>query len=439
MSSRTQSGGMFRSLGVRNYRIYFLGSLASNTGTWMQRTAQYWLVLELSGGSPVALGITTFLQFAPTLLLSLYAGMLADRMEKQKLLALTQGSLGVAALALGLLDWTGAVQLWQVYVLAGILGAITAMDAPPRQAFASELVGRDHLANAVSLNSASFNMARLTGPAVAGVLIGLLGTGPVFILQTVAALVIVWALSRIDTKALFRTPPVERKPGQLREALRYTIARMDLVLAIGLGAMVSLFGLNLQVITPLMAREVFGRGAAEFGLLSSALAIGTLGGALLAARRIGAPRQRLLVGAAIAFGLIEVVLAVMPTYWTFAAVLIPTGALSMSFMLAANTSVQIGLDPDMRGRVMSLFMLFFMGGGALGSLMIGWISDMFGVRTAIAVGGMVTALAGIVVALLLAQRGGLRMRAHIVKRPHFEIGLGRRVPDLEPAVESPRG
>lgn len=426
MTPRTQTqSGMFRSLRVRNYRLFFYGGLVSNTGTWMQRIAQDWLVLSLTGGNAFALGIVTFLQFAPTLLVGLYAGILADRLEKQRLLAATQAVAGLSALALGTLDVSGVVQLWHVYAIAAVLGFATAMEAPARQAFASELVGRDNLANAVGLNSSSFNAARLVGPAIAGVLIGWIDTGPVFLINAASCVVIVVSLLRIDRDALHRSPPLERGPGQLREALNYTKKRADLVLIIALACMVSLFGLNMQVLVPLMAREVFDKGATEFGLLSSALAVGTLFGALVSAKRAGRPRQRLLIGAALAFGVMLVLLAFMPNFLTFALVLMPAGATSMLFIIAANTSLQLGLDPEMRGRVMSLHMLFFLGGGALGSPLVGWVSEQLSVRTAFAACGVVTVIAAAVAGWVLARRsGGIRLRARFGRRPRLQLTVG---------------
>lgn len=426
MTPRTQKqSGMFRSLRVRNYRLFFYGGLVSNTGTWMQRIAQDWLVLSLTGGNAFALGIVTFLQFAPTLLVGLYAGILADRLEKQRLLATTQAVAGLSALALGTLDVSGVVQLWHVYAIAAVLGFATAMEAPARQAFASELVGRDNLANAVGLNSSSFNAARLVGPAIAGLLIGWIDTGPVFLINAASCVVIVVSLLRIDGDALHRSPPLARGPGQLREALNYTKKRADLLLIIALASMVSLFGLNMQVLVPLMAREVFDKGATEFGLLSSALAVGTLFGALVSARRAGTPRQRLLVGAALAFGALLVVLAVMPNFLTFALVLMPAGATSMLFIIAANTSLQLGLDSEVRGRVMSLHMLFFLGGGALGSPLVGWISEQFSVRIAFAGCGVATVVAAAVAGWVLARRGGgIKLRARLGRRPRLQLTVG---------------
>src|SRR5690349_18270912 len=279
---------MFRSLRVRNFRLYASANLLSNTGTWMQRIGQDWLVLQLSGDSGVALGLITALQFGPTLVLSMYGGVLA--------------------LVLGVLVATGGIELWHAFVLAALLGAVSAIDAPVRQAFVSEMVGAELLANAVSLNSTIFNGARLIGPAVAGLLIGASGgdTAPAFFVNAGSFAFTMGALVLMRASELRRSAPVARAKGQLREGLRYTAAHPDLVLAMLLALIIGTFGFNFQVTIALMAREKFGLGAQDFGLLSTAFAVGSLTGALLSTRRSERPRQRFLVIAAIAFGLLTV-------------------------------------------------------------------------------------------------------------------------------------
>ncbi|HVI38216.1 MAG TPA: MFS transporter, partial [Gaiellales bacterium] len=284
---------MFRSLRVRNFRLYASANLVSNTGTWMQRIGQDWLVLQLSGDSGVALGLITALQFGPTLVLSMYGGMLGDRYDKRRVLLVTQGLMGVLALALGLLVATDVIALWHVFVLAALLGAVSAIDAPVRQAFVSEMVGADLLANAVSLNSTIFNGARLVGPAVAGLLIGASSgdTAPAFFVNAFSFAFTMGALLLMRGDELRRSAPVARAKGQLREGLRYTAAHRDLVLAMVLALMIGTFGFNYQVTIALMAREQFGLGAQDFGLLSTAFAVGSLTGALLSTRRSARPRQ----------------------------------------------------------------------------------------------------------------------------------------------------
>nr|MBA2555410.1 MFS transporter [Geodermatophilaceae bacterium] len=352
---------MFSSLRVRNYRLFATGSLVSNTGTWMQRVAQDWLVLELSDNSGVALGLVTALQFGPILFFGMYGGMLADRYDKRTLLFATQAAMGLLALGLGLLDVVNVVELWHVYVLATGLGIATALDTPIRQAFVSELVGPGRLANAVGLNSSTFNAARLVGPGVAGLLIAAFSTGPVFLLNAASFAFTLLALARMRPEELFTSARLARGKGQLREALHYVRARPDLLLPMVLVFIVGTFGLNFQLTTALMAREVFKLDASAFGLLGSCVAVGSLTGALLSTRRRTRPRLRLLIGAALGFGVLEMIAGVMPTFASFAILLVPTGAAALTFIIAANSSVQLGTDATMRGRVMALYLLFFMG------------------------------------------------------------------------------
>ncbi|MBA2415929.1 MAG: MFS transporter [Geodermatophilaceae bacterium] len=412
---------MFASLQVRNYRLFASGSLVSNTGTWMQRVAQDWLVLELSNGSGVALGLVTALQFGPILVFGMYGGMLADRYDKRTLLFATQASMGLLALVLGVLDLVNVVALWHVYVLATGLGIATALDTPIRQAFVSELVGPERLTNAVGLNSSTFNAARLVGPAVAGLLIAAFSTAPVFFINAASFGVTLFALTRMRPAELFGTTRVARGKGQLREALRYVRARPDLMLPMLLVFIVGTFGLNFQLTTALMAREVFKLDAAAFGLLGSCVAVGSLTGALLSARRRERPRLRLLIGAAMVFGVLEMIAGVMPTFASFAILLVPTGAAALTFIIAANSSVQLGTDATMRGRVMALYLLFFMGGTPIGAPIVGWLSENFGARSGIIIGGLCCVLAAAAIGARLAVQSGLRVEAHVTRRPHLQL------------------
>ena len=414
---------MFASLRIRNYRLFASGSLVSNTGTWMQRVAQDWLVLELSGGSGVALGIVTALQFGPILLFGMYGGILADRYDKRRLLLATQTALGLLALTLGLLDVAGVVALWHVFVLAAGLGIATSVDTPVRQAFVSELVGPDRLPNAVGLNSATFNAARLIGPGVAGLLIAAFSTGPVFLINAASFGFTIVALLAMRPEELFRSARVARGKGQLQEALRYVRARPDLLLPMVLVFIVGTFGLNFQLTTALMAREVFGLGASAFGLLGSCVAVGSLSGALLSTRRTTRPRLRLLIGAAVAFGVAEIVVGLMPTFVLFAIFLVPAGATALIFIIAANSSVQLGVDATMRGRVMALYLLFFMGGTPVGAPIVGWLAEHFGPRSGIVVGGICSLLAAVLIGLYLAARSGLRVEAHVHSRPYLQLSV----------------
>ncbi|CAN5658408.1 MFS transporter [soil metagenome] len=410
----------FRSLHVRNYRLFATGQIISLTGTWMQRIAQDWLVLRLTDNSGIALGITTALQFLPSLLFSLWGGVLADRYSKRRLLIITQGFMGVVALTLGLLDVTGWVQVWHVWVLAFLLGTGNAIDNPVRQSFVVEIVGREDLPNAVSLNSATFNLARILGPALAGVLIAAIDTGPVFLLNALSFVAVIAGLLRMSAAELQPSDPTPRGRGQLREALRYVRRKPELMLPLTIVAFVATFGLNFQLTTALMTTEVFGKGAAQFGLLSSALAAGSLIGALVAARRVRT-RHRYVVVGALAFGLFEVVAGLMPTYETFMVLLVPTGIAILTFTTAANTSIQLATSSAMRGRVMGLYLLVFLGTAPLGSPLMGWVGETFTPRASIVLGGVLSVLGTLLAVALFASRQRLVIRPRFRPRPHVQI------------------
>lgn len=419
---------MFASLRIRNYRLFATGSLVSNTGTWMQRVAQDWLVLELSDNSGVALGLVTALQFGPILVFGMYGGMLADRYDKRTLLFATQAAMGLLALVLGVLDLVNIVALWHVYVLATGLGIATALDTPIRQAFVSELVGPERLTNAVGLNSATFNAARLVGPGVAGLLIAAYSTAPVFLLNAGSFAFTLFALARMRPEELRTSARLARGKGQLREALHYVRVRPDLLLPMLLVFIVGTFGLNFQLTTALMARAVFKLDASAFGLLGSCVALGSLTGALLSTRRRERPRLRLLIGAALAFGVLEMIAGVMPTFASFAILLVPTGAAALTFIIAANSSVQLGTDATMRGRVMALYLLFFMGGTPIGAPIVGVLAENFGARSGIVVGGLCCVIAALAIGARLAVQSGLRVEAHVTRRPHLQL----RTPAMRP-------
>jgi MFS family permease len=403
--------GTFRALRVPNYRRYAGANLVSQTGTWMQRIGQDWLVLQISDGSGVALGVITALQFGPSLL-SMVGGVLADRYDKRRLLMITQTLMGILALVLGILVATGVIELWHVFVLAAGLGVVAAVDVPIRQSFVSELVGTGLVTNAVSLNSTIFNGARLVGPAIAGSLIAAAGgdTAPAFFINAASFLVTLVALGGMRADQLHPSPPVARAPGQLREGLRYTWAHPDLRLAMAIAFVVGTFGFNFQVTIALMARVEFGLGAAAFGLLSTAFAVGSLAGALLSARRTERPEPRFLIGSVLVFGVLTVVTGLMPSYWAFAALLVPTGAAALVFSVANNTFVQLGVDPQMRGRVMALYFMCFLGGTPVGAPVIGWIGEHLGAPWSLVIGGAVVVVAG-ALALVWLPRLGLSGRA----------------------------
>ncbi|MCZ2858220.1 MFS transporter [Blastococcus sp. VKM Ac-2987] len=427
--------GMFRALRVRNFRRYASANLASLTGTWMQRIGQDWLVLQLSDGSGVALGLITALQFGPALLLSMYGGVLADRYPKRRLLLISQALMGLLSLALALLVATGAVELWHVFLLAGALGSVSALDVPVRQAFVPEMVGPELITNAVSLNSTIFNSARLVGPALAGLLIGAASgnTAPAFFINAASFAFTIVALAGMRTDELLPSPPVARGRGQLRAGLAYTWAHPDLVLAMGLAFVIGTFGFNYQVTIALMARETFGLGAEAFGLLSTAFAVGSLSGALMSTRRSVRPRQRFLVGSAVVFGASTVVAGLMPGYVSFALLLVPTGAAALVFSVANNSFVQLGVEPQMRGRVMALYFMCFMGGTPVGAPLVGWVSERFGAPWGLILGGGVCVVAGLAAAVLLARHRSVRVR---LDRAPLRVRV--LVGPQRPAVPSPQ-
>ena len=397
---------MFRALRVPNFRRFSSANLVSLTGTWMQRIGQDWLVLQLSHDSGTAIGLITALQFGPTLVLSPVGGVLADRYDKRRVLLVTQALMGVLALALGALVATGTVALWHVFVLAAGLGAVGAIDAPVRQSFVSEMVGPALLANAVSLNSTIFNGARLVGPSLAGLLMAAFAgnTAPAFFVNAASFGFTLVALAGMRTEELRPSTPVARGRGQLRAGLAYTWGHPDLMLAMVLAFVVGTFGFNYQVTIALMARREFGLGAEAFGLLSTFFAVGSLAGALLSTRRSVRPRRRFLVWSSIVFGLFTVVSGLMPSYWSFALLLVPTGAAALVFSVANNSFVQLGADPQMRGRVMALYFMCFMGGTPIGAPVIGWIANHLGAPWGLIFGGAVCVVAGVATGAILARR-----------------------------------
>lgn len=396
----------FLALRARNFRLFAAGQVVSNTGTWMQRVAQNWLVLGLTGGSGAALGVTTGLQFLPLLLFSLWGGVLADRLPKRRLLVVTQAAMGLQALVLGLLVLTGTVTVWQVYLLAFLLGTAAAVDTPVRQSFVVEMVGADVLPNAVALNSATFNLGRVFGPALAGLLIaGLGGTGPVFLINAVSYLAVIAGLLLMRTGELRPAPRGARGPGALRAGLRYVVRRPDLRLVMAVVLVVGTIGFNFEITMALMGTREFGVEARGFGLLGSAFAVGALGGALLAARRGGRngrrPGLRLVLALALGFGVLEAVAALAPTYRAFVVLLVPTGLLAIWFATSANAFLQLGAEPGVRGRVMALYTLVFLGGTPFGAPVVGWLGQVLGPRwTLLGSGAAVVLLVVAAVAVL---------------------------------------
>jgi len=383
---------------VRNFRLFFLGHLISSTGTWMQQVGQDWLVLRLTDAA-LPLGITLALQFGPMLALGAWAGVIADRLDKRRLLIATQSAMAALALVLGILTATGTVRLWMVYGLALLLGFATAFDMPARQAFVSEMVGPDRVANAVGLNSASFNTARVVGPAVAGVLIAVVGIAPAFFLNAVSYLAMIGGLLAMDPDRLFRRPVVERSRGQIRAGMRYVWGTPVLRSTVLLVAAVGLLGLNYRIALPLLTRFVFDGGPGVYGALAAIMAAGSVAGALAVARQ-GRPSRLLLVGSVAAFGLLSFAAAVAPTLLLEAVVLFPIGMASLAFVATANSTVQLCSSLEMRGRVMSLFGLVLLGSGLPSGLLSGWLAGQFGPRSILFLSGFSCLLAATAAAVL---------------------------------------
>jgi len=425
----------FASLSIYNYRVFAVGALISNTGTWMGRVAQDWLVLtqlapHTSVSPPVALGIVTGLQFAPLALFAPVGGMISDRFPKRRILFVTQSALALTSLLTGALVVTGAVALWHIYLLAFVQGVATALDNPARQTFVSEMVPHESLSNAVGLNSASFNAARLIGPGVAGLVIAAFDTGPAFFVNTLSFVAVLFALSRMRPGELDPAPR-QRGKGQIREGLRYVRGRPDIILIMGLVFVLGTFGMNFQMTTALMATVVFHKGAGEYGLLGSIMAVGSLSAALLSARRPN-PRLRVLLVAFAAFSVASTAAALAPSYVWFAVLLIPVGLSALTVLTTSNAMVQLSVDPAMRGRVMALYMAVFMGGTPLGSPLIGWIGAAWGPRWTILVGSVATGLAIGAAMLYLVRSEDMHVRYHRQDRPRWSVIRGEVI---EPVPE----
>lgn len=396
---------MFASLGVRNYRLFFSGALVSNTGTWMARVSQTWLVLTiLTDHSASAVGYVTALQFLPMLLFGPWGGAVADRFPKRQVLVWTQALLAANAGLLALLVFAGHVELWHVFALAFMQGLITAVDNPTRQAFASEMVDLPLLPNAVGLNSTSFNIARLIGPAVAGFMIALWGVGPALAINAISFVPVIWALHAMCPEEL-HPAPLRRGRGSVTEGLKYVAGRPDIQLILFMVFMLGTFGMNFQITNALMATTVFGMDADGYGILGSIMAIGSVAGALLAARRVR-PRLGVLLGALGGFAVSTTALALAPTYEVFAILLVPVGLFALTAMTTANASVQLTTAPAVRGRVMALYMTIFMGGTPLGAPMIGWIGDAWGARWTLLVGAIAVAIAFAVALVHMLRSNG---------------------------------
>jgi MFS family permease len=399
---RLWSHQTFRSFAYRNFRLFFTGMAISMTGTWVQQVAQVWLVLDL-GGNGVELGITTALQFAPVLLFGAWAGVLADRFEKRRILFVTQTLALLFALALGVLALSGGATLTSVWALAFALGCVTAADNPARRAFVTDLVPTDDIPNAVGLNSAVMTASRIVGPAIAGVLISQAGVGWCFVANSVSFLAVLAALAAMRSSEFRASPIVPRQKGQVRAGLRYVWSTPSLRLPLLLTAVIGTIAFNYPVVLPLLAKETFSGDAGTYTLLFSLMGVGSLVGALAAASR-SRSGPRFMVAAAAAFGLTTIVAAVAPTLPLAVVALVPVGLTGIAFMSSATAELQLNSDPTMRGRVLALHAVVFLGSTPVGGPLVGWITEAFGPRVGLAIGGV-----GALVAVAVAVRA---RRAH---------------------------
>jgi MFS family permease len=391
--------GTFRSLKRFNYRVWAAGALVSNVGTWMQRIAQDWLVLtQLTHRNATAVGVVMALQFGPQVLFLPFTGFAADHFDRRKLLIATQTAMGALAFGLGILTVAGLVQLWQVYVFAFLLGCVTAFDAPARQTFVAELVGEEDLSNAVALNSTSFNAARMIGPAIAGLLIASVGSGWVFLINAATFGAVLGSLALLRVGELHLKERALRTRGSFAEGFRYVWHRPDLKALLLMLFLIGTFGLNFPIFISTMSVTVFHAGAGQYGFLTSTMAIGSVAGALLAAKR-AEPHLALLVAGAGIFGLGFALAAIMPNYWLFGLVLVIIGLAAQTFTTSTLSLVQLSTEPVMRGRVLAILLALALGGTPLGAPVAGWIADRFGPRWALGLGaasGLAAAVVGII-------------------------------------------
>ncbi|MDI1461971.1 MFS transporter [Catellatospora sp. KI3] len=419
---RARMSTTFRSLKVRNYRLFAGGQLIKLVGVWMMYVAQDWLVLELTDDSPTALGLVTALQFVPVMLLTLYAGTLADRLDKRTLLMLSNGAWAVLAVMQAVLIATGAIRFWHILIFAGLLGIAQAIETPVRQAFVSELVGKELLPNALSLSAATFQTARITGPALAGVAIAALGTGPVFLISTVMAIAPVFMQWRMRPAELIRPelPPRSEK-ARVTDGLKYVRNRHDLLLPMAMMFVIAMFGYNFQLTLALLAKTVFATGAATFGLFNTALAVGSLAGALAGTARKGRPSVYLLLASAVAFGVLAVAVGFAPYRWLVLALLVPTGFSTVFLAQAANQRVQLGVEAAFRGRVMALYVLIFLGTAPVGSMVISWIVERFGAAAGIWLGGAISLVAAVVCLAWQLRHAGDKLSIQVRPSPRVRV------------------
>ena len=419
----------FASLQVPNYRRYFTGQVVSLSGNWMQTVAEMWLMVELTG-SGVSVGLVAALQFLPIMLFGAWGGVLADRMSKRRLLMVTQTLMALPALTLWAIVTAGAVRPWMVFALVLARGSINALDNPARQSFAAEMVGTERVVNAVALNSVIIHTARIVGPAAAGGVIALAGVGPCFLLNALSFVAMLLALRRMDPATLRAPrPPAGRQRGELRSALRYVRATHALWIPLAMMVLVGTLSYNFQVLLPLLASKTWHGTAATYAALTAAMGIGSVSGALAAGAR-GRVTPRLLVGAAFAFGALELLVAAAPSLPLQIALLVPLGAVTVTFAAGVNSALQIAVDPVLRGRVMALYSVVFLGSTPIGAPLVGWLAQIAGPRAGLALGATAALVAAALAQIVYGQRGELPAAA----RPRLQ--LHRR--GAEACVSSPR-
>jgi MFS family permease len=402
---------VFRSLRSYNYRVWAAGALVSNVGTWMQRTAQDWLVLtQLTPHNASAVGTVMALQFGPQLLMLPFTGFAADHFDQRKLLLATQATMGALALGLGVLTVTGIVQLWHVYVFAFVFGCAAAFDAPVRQTFVAQLVGDSDLPNAIALNSTSFNAARMIGPAVAGMVIAASSTGWAFLINGASFIAVLTSLGLLRRHELHRSERARRMKGSFIEGFRYVWKRADLRVILVMLFLIGTFGLNFPIFISTMAVSVFHTDAGGYGFLSSMMAVGTVSGALVAAGH-GRPRFTFLLMGTALFGVGCTLGALAPGYWLFAGILVVIGVASLTVTNSTNSLMQLSTEPAVRGRVLAIRLAIVMGGTPIGAPIVGWVADTFGPRWALGIGAASGFAAAIVGIHYLARHR--RLRVHV--------------------------
>ncbi len=415
----------FIALRTRNYRLYVISQLVANTAAWMHRIATDWLVLELTGNVALV-GLTVALQFAPVLVLGPFGGVIADRYNKRRLLIGTQAASGVLCATLATLTIAGVIQLWQVYLLVLLLGLLAVIDSPTRSSFVSEMVGQHRLRNAISINASIFHLGGLIGPAISGILIVVVGAGWSIAVNAVAAAIVVAALVAMRVSELMPAPRVEHSKGQIREALAYARKKPAIFWTLVTLSFVSVFGMSLPILLAAMAQNVFESGSAGYGVYNSIVAIGALTGAIASTRRRTLRLRAIVLGAA-AYGILQFMAGFSPWYVAFLLALPAIGFARLLFATAAESMTQLSSNLAIRGRVMSLYGMVMIGGQAIGGPIMGWFAEHLGAREAMMISGAVPGSAAVVIAVLLARSGRLRIRVSLSRRDSFIAIVSRRV------------